>query len=138
MKFPFHRQDKTQKLKSVIKFHLLSRIAMKNLLSKRLRTFLTMTGIVIGVGAVVFLVSLAIGLHGVVNRQVLGSRSVNTIDVTTPNSQNILLDDANINKISQFAHVTKVATAYIVPDKFHMTVHCRTLWFMLQTIIIYP
>ena len=76
-----------------------------------------MTGIVIGVGAVVFLVSLAIGLHGVVNHQVLGSKSVNTVDVTTPNAENILLDDNNINKINQFAHVTKVASAYIVPGQ---------------------
>jgi len=117
MKVRVKRNPKTQRLKSVIKISLLSSIAIKNLLSKRLRTFLTMTGIMIGVGAVVFLVSLAIGLHGVVNQQVLGSKSVNTIDVTTPNSQNILLDDTNANKINQFANVTKVAAAYIMPGQ---------------------
>ena len=76
-----------------------------------------MTGIIIGAGAVVFLVSLAFGLHGVVNQQVLGSKSVNTIDVTTPNATNILLDDAAVNKINNFAHVTSVAPAYIVPGE---------------------
>jgi putative ABC transport system permease protein len=111
------RQTKAPRLKSVIKMHLLSSIAIKNLLSKRLRTFLTMTGIVIGVGAVVFLISLAIGLHGVVDHQVLGSKSVDTIDVTTPNSENIQLNDANINKITQIANVTKVASAYIMPGQ---------------------
>jgi ABC-type antimicrobial peptide transport system permease subunit len=76
-----------------------------------------MTGIVIGVGAVVFLISLAIGLHGVVNHQVLGSKSVDTIDVTTPNAENIQLNDTNVNKITQVANVTKVASAYIMPGQ---------------------
>jgi putative ABC transport system permease protein len=112
-----HRKTYVPRLHSVIKLSILTRIAVKNLLSKKLRTFLTMTGIIIGVGAVVFLVSLAIGLHGVVNQQVLGSKSVNTIDVTTPNATNILLNDAAVNKIDNFAHVTKVAPAYIVPGQ---------------------
>ena len=110
-----HRKGYTPRLHSVIKVSILTSIAVKNLLSKRLRTFLTMTGIIIGVGAVVFLVSLALGLHGVVNQQVLGSQSVNTVDVTTPNATNILLDDTAVNKINNFAHVTSVAPAYIVP-----------------------
>jgi ABC-type antimicrobial peptide transport system permease subunit len=110
-----HGKGYTPRLHSVIKVSILTSIAVKNLLSKRLRTFLTMTGIIIGVGAVVFLVSLALGLHGVVNQQVLGSQSVNTIDVTTPNATNILLNDAAVNKINNFAHVTSVAPAYIVP-----------------------
>lgn len=111
-----HRKHR-EHLRSVIKPYILVSIAFKNLLAKRLRTSLTIMGIVIGVGAVVFLVSLAVGLHGVVNQQVLGSKSVETIDVTTPNSLNILLNDSNVNKISQFANVTKVASAYILPGQ---------------------
>jgi putative ABC transport system permease protein len=113
----FHRQAKPERLHTVIRPQILVSIALKNLLSKRLRTFLTMMGIVIGVGAIVFLVSLAIGLHGVVNQQVLGSKSIDTIDVTTPNSLTILLNDTNTNKISQFGHVTNIATAYILPGQ---------------------
>lgn len=117
MRLFFYRRAKTQRLGSVIKPYILFYIALKNLLAKRLRTFLTMTGIVIGVGAVVFLISLAIGLHGVVNRQVLGSKSVKTIDVTTPNALNILLDSSQVTKIAQMAHVSKVASAYILPGQ---------------------
>lgn len=111
----FHK--KQQRLNSVIKLRILTSIATKNLVAKKLRTFLTMTGIVIGVGAVVFLISLALGLHGVVNQQVIGSRSVDTIDVTSPNSTTILLDNTNVNKISQIAHVTSVSSAYILPGQ---------------------
>jgi putative ABC transport system permease protein len=113
----FHR--KRQRLGSVIKPYILISIASKNLLDKKLRTLLTMTGIVIGVGAVVFLVSLALGLHQVVDKQVLGTKSVNTIDVTSPNSANILLNDSTINKISQFSHVSSVAPAYILPGQIN-------------------
>ena len=104
----------SQRLTSVIKLHILASLAFKNLFSKKLRTFLTIMGIFIGVGAVVFLVSLAFGLHSVVDQQVIGSKSVNTIDVTTPNSTTILLNDANVNKISQFANVAVVSPAYIL------------------------
>jgi len=104
-------------LRSVIKPQILVSIAIKNLLAKRLRTFLTTMGIVIGVGAIVFLVSLALGLHSVVDQQVIGSRSVDTIDVTTPNATTILLDSKNTQKITNFPHVKTVAPAYILAGK---------------------
>ncbi|HEY5442729.1 MAG TPA: FtsX-like permease family protein [Candidatus Saccharimonadales bacterium] len=110
-------QHKGEHLGSVIKPQILASIAIKNLLSKRLRTSLTVMGIVIGVGAVVFLVSLALGLHEVVNQQVIGSKSVNSIDVTTPNATTIVLDNTSANKISQFGHVNTVAPAYILAGK---------------------
>ena len=112
----FHRQG-GNRLRPVIQLRILAFIAIKNLMAKRLRTFLTVTGIVIGVGAVVFLVSLVVGLHGVVNQQVIGSKSVSSIDVTTPNANTILLNDTNVNKINQFAHVSVVAPAYILAGK---------------------
>ncbi len=108
------KSRENQRLHSVIKPSLLTSIALKNLLAKRLRTSLTILGIIIGVGAVVFLVSLAQGLHGVVNRQVIGTKSISTIDVTTPNSRVILLDNTNANKISSFANVKSVSSAYIL------------------------
>ena len=106
-----------QQLHPVVKPSILAAVAMKNLLAKPLRTALTIAAIVIGAGAIVFLMSLAIGLHSVVNRQVLGSKSVNTIDVTTPNNQVILLNTANLNKITQFAHIVAVAPSYILPGQ---------------------
>jgi putative ABC transport system permease protein len=110
-------KSKSKHLSSVIRPQILASIALKNLLAKKLRTFLTIGGIVIGVGAIVFLVSLANGLHGVVNQQVIGSQSVKTIDVTSPNSALIHLNNDNLNKMTQFAHVAEVASAYILPGK---------------------
>lgn len=111
------RKTKSQRLKSVIHPQILASIALKNLLAKRLRTLLTVGGIVIGVGAIVFLVSLADGLHQTVNHYVIGSRSVKTVDVTSPNALAIPLTLDRINKIHGFSHVTSVAPAFIIPGK---------------------
>lgn len=92
-------------------------IAGKNLRYRKLRTMLTMLGIVIGIGAIVFLVSLALGLHQTVDDQVIGSRSVKTIDVTSPNAAVIQMGSNNTQKIANFAHVTAVGRAHIVPGK---------------------
>ncbi|MEO8691462.1 MAG: FtsX-like permease family protein [Candidatus Saccharimonas sp.] len=111
------KTSKPAKLSSIIRPKILGSIALQNLLSKRQRTFLTIGGITIGVGAIVFLVSLADGLHGVVDQQVIGSRSVKTIDVTSPNSVTIPLDTNRSNKLKDIAHVDKIAPAYIIPGK---------------------
>lgn len=109
--------SKSAKLSSIIRPKILAKIALKNLLAKRQRTILTITGIIIGVGAIVFLVSLANGLHGVVDHQVIGSRSVKTVDVTSPNGLTIPLDANRSSKIKDIAHVDKVAPSYIMPGK---------------------
>ncbi len=117
MRVPAVFKRHKKRLRSVIRPRILTYIALKNLFSKRLRSALTIIGIVIGIGAIVFLVSLALGLRSVVDQQVIGSKSVKAIDVTTPNSAIIPLDNARINKIKGFAHVTQVAPAYILPGK---------------------
>jgi len=108
---------KADKLSSIIRPRILISIAVQNLFAKRQRTLLTIGGIIIGVGAIVFLVSLADGLHGVVEQQVIGSRSVKTVDVTSPNDLTIPLDTNRLNKLKDIAHVDKVAPAYIMPGK---------------------
>jgi putative ABC transport system permease protein len=115
VRLPFRHREKH--LASVIRPQILAYIAYKNLSAKRLRTGLTSVGIVIGVGAIVFLVSLALGLHSVVDQQVIGSRSVKAIDVTSPNETVIPLDDSNLNKMRNFDHVVQVSPAFILPAK---------------------
>lgn len=106
-----------KELKPVIHLRIIVWLALKNLAAKRLRTGLTIGGIVIGLGSVVFLVSLALGLHQVVDNQVIGSKSVKTIDVTSPNAAVIQLGKDNLAKVQQFNHVSSVGAAYVVPGK---------------------
>lgn len=100
-----------------MKYKTLTYMALRNLIFKRLRTTLTATGVVIGIGAIVFLVSLAFGLRNTVNHQIIGSESVKTIDVTSPDATTIHINDEALAKFSNFSHVNEVAKSYIVAAK---------------------
>lgn len=88
-------------------------IAWRNLVHKRLRAFLTVFGVVIGIGAIYFLLSFGIGLQHLVTNQVIGNQSVKTIDVTTANSKIVKLDQAGFHKIKNLPHVQRIGSSYL-------------------------
>jgi len=86
----------------------LIRLAFKNLMLHKLRTILTLSGVVIGISAIVFLVAFAFGLERLVTQQVTQGNAFKLIDVGTGNSQVVRLDDESINKIKQIPNVKSV------------------------------
>jgi len=96
----------------VIHFSLLLRLSYKNLFYKKLRTALTIAGVIIGVGAVVFLLSFGIGLQNLVNKQVIGSRSVNSIDVNAASSKALKLTPERIAEFKATPSVESVGKIY--------------------------
>jgi len=102
--------------KESIHFYTLLYIAWKNFSSKKLRSFLTVFGVVIGVSAVYFLLSFGIGVQQLVTTQVVGDQSLKSIDVETPNSKIIALDETAINAIRTFPHVDSVGILYSFPS----------------------
>lgn len=102
----------TTKKRGVIQFHILMRLAYKNLFFKKLRTTLTVMGVVIGIGSIVFLLSFGFGLQDLVNKQVIGSSSVQTIDVTTPRSKILKLNQEVVSQVKGMAGVKTVAKSY--------------------------
>lgn len=105
---------KSSRLRSV-KLKILMYIAWRNLVSKKLRTILTLTGIVIGIGAIFFLLSFGLGLQQLVAKEVVGDASIKAIDVSSPNSRIIKLDTQLVNKIKTYPHVTRVGSQYSFP-----------------------
>lgn len=97
---------------NIIPTGVLMHMAWKNLLHKKLRAFLTIFGVVIGIGAIFFLLSFGLGLQRLVTDQVIGNQSVKSIDVTTPNSKILRLDSTNFNKIKNLPHVVQVGASY--------------------------
>lgn len=87
-------------------------IAYRNLMSKKLRSALTIAGVVIGIGAIVFLVSLGLGLQKLVTEQVVNSNNVRTLDVSSTKPKAIHLDDEAIRKFRETNHVEAVARNY--------------------------
>lgn len=100
-----------------IRMRILLSMAYKNMLFKRLRTFLTVLGVVIGIGAIVFLVSLGLGLQKVVTDEIVGSNSVKAIDVSSPKPKTIKLNQDAVNKFKDFAKVESVAQTFSFAGK---------------------
>lgn len=83
----------------------LYRLSLKNLATHKLRTYLTLGGIAVGIGAIVFLVAFAYGLQAMVTGTVTGGDAFKLIDVGTENSKIIKLEDSSINQIRGIAGV---------------------------------
>jgi ABC-type antimicrobial peptide transport system permease subunit len=88
-------------------------MAWRNLISKKLRAFLTIFGITIGIGAIFFLLSFGLGLQQLVTSQVLGNQSIKAVDVFTPNSKVLSINDTTAEKIRNLPHVVRVGTSYL-------------------------
>lgn len=103
---------KTDKGRGVIQFHILMRLAYKNLFFKKLRTSLTIMGVIIGIGSIVFLLSFGFGLQNLVSKQVIGSSSVQTIDVTSPRSKILKLNPDTLKQISALSGVDETGRSF--------------------------
>lgn len=98
--------------KNSIQFRILVTIAFKNLFYKKLRTTLTIVGVVVGIGAVVFLLSFGYGLRNLVTSQVVDSSSIRTIDVSQANVDVITLTSKVENDISTYNDVESVSRVF--------------------------
>lgn len=98
-----------------VQWSILFSIAWKNLYAKKLRSLLTIFGVVIGIGAIFFLLSFGLGLQKLVTDQVIGDQSIKSIDISTPNSKLLKLDEKTANEIKQFQHVEKAGILYSFP-----------------------
>lgn len=81
------------------------KLAYKNLMTHQLRTILTLLGVMIGVSAVVFLVSFGSGVQRLVTEQITGADAFQLIDVGTGNSQVVKLDSPMMEKVKNFSGV---------------------------------
>jgi ABC-type antimicrobial peptide transport system permease subunit len=84
-------------------------------MSKRLRTSLTLAGVIIGIGAIFFLLSFGLGLQKIVTDEIVGNQSIKSIDVSSPNSQLLLLNTDNLNRFSELPNVEQVGGSYLLP-----------------------
>lgn len=108
--------DKLPKQKSKsIRSSVLLHIAWKNFISKKLRSFLTVFGVVIGVSAIFFLFTFGLGVQQLVTNEVIGDQSLKAIDVSSPNSKIIQLDEETINTIRTYPNVERVGVQYSFP-----------------------
>lgn len=86
----------------------IARLALLNLLSKRLRTGLTVGGIALSVGVMVFLLGLANGLQNLVTNEIASSGSNEAISVSSKRTKQLKLDAASLSRLSSISGVSEV------------------------------
>lgn len=82
--------------------------AFRNLKQHRLRAILTLLGVIIGISAIVFLVSFAFGIQRLVTQEVTSGNAFLLIDVGTGSSQIVTLSDSTGDRLKGFEGVKDV------------------------------
>jgi putative ABC transport system permease protein len=83
-------------------------LAWKNLWLHRLRALLTISGVTLGVGAIVFLVSIGFGLERLVTSQVANFDAFTTVDVPAANLKTGKINDQAIERLQGIPHIERV------------------------------
>lgn len=93
-------------------------IGIKNLWRRKLRTSLTILGVVIGASAIIIMMSLGLGLEKTFTEQLMGMEDLTSVEVRAPfnhsetgavsRSKAIVLDDKSIKEIKKIPHVVAV------------------------------
>jgi len=82
------------------------KMAFRNIWSHKLRSFLTILGIAIGIGFIVILTSVGYGLQKVTTSQISNLNALQIIDVSPGNSALIRINDDSMNKFHHLSNVT--------------------------------
>lgn len=97
------------KLKNRMRFFDLMGLAYKHFKFAKTRSFLTVLGMVIGIGAIILFVSLGFGLQKITTSSVASLDDMQTLTVTPPEGSNILLDENWVNKVKAVNNIKDVS-----------------------------
>lgn len=104
-----------QKKDEYIHWTILLHIAWRNLTSKKLRSFLTIFGVVVGVSAIFFLLTFGLGIQRLVTSEVVGEQSLKSIDLQASGSGIVSINEELVNEMRGYANVTGVGVQYSFP-----------------------
>ena len=93
----------------------LLRLSTRMFKTRPLRTSLTILGVGVGIGAIMFLVSLGYGLQNLLLEQITTSDSLLSLDVTPPESGLIHLDQHQLEVLAALPHVKEVSPVANIP-----------------------
>src|SRR5512138_346383 len=86
----------------------LFRLSTRMFRTRPLRTWLTVLGISVGTGAVLFLVALGFGLQNIILQKIVFNKALLSLSVTS-NNENIVMTQETIDKFKALHAVTDVA-----------------------------
>ncbi len=101
-------KNKSGKISSSINTMDLTEISFRNLWVKKSRTSVTIIGMSMGIGFIVFLLSLGYGLERLVISEITRIEDLKQVDIMPTVSSNVLLDAENVGIISELSGVKDV------------------------------
>lgn len=84
------------------------KLALKNITGHKLRSFLTISGVAIGVCFIIFLVSLGFGLQRISTTQIANINALQIIDVTPGKSKIVKISNDTLERFSEITKVSEV------------------------------
>lgn len=84
------------------------RIAFSTFRNNKMRTFLTIFGVSVGIGAIVFLFSFGYGIQRITIGDISSIKALSTFNITSGNSSIINLNNETVGKIKKIENVTGV------------------------------
>jgi len=100
-----------------MKFLLLLKIVLRNMLSRKLRFAFTLLASAIAVGSIIFLFSLGYGLESISTEQLVKSDALSQIEVSSSKPTDIKLSDELISQIKSIGEVEDVASSTSLAGK---------------------
>ncbi len=100
-----------------MKWQDIFRLATRIFKTRLLRVMLTILGIGVGIGAIVFLVSLGYGLQRITIESIAKSESLYTLDVTKGESELLRLTQDTVEKVKKIEGVEKICPVMVLPGQ---------------------
>ena len=110
-----------------MKFSQIMTTTWENIVGNRMRSILTITGIAIGIAAVIFLVSLGYGLQAFSVKRVSSIDAITTLDVSQGKNASFKLDKTSTEKIVQIEMLSRSALFYLWAVKPQMKIRKQIL-----------
>lgn len=87
---------------------IILKTAYLNLRNGKMRSLLTIGGVIVGIGSIIFLVSLGYGLERLVTSQVTNFQAFSQVDVPSASLKTLKMDEPLTERVQQIPHVTQV------------------------------
>ncbi|EKD49779.1 MAG: hypothetical protein ACD_63C00051G0001 [uncultured bacterium] len=99
----------------MMRLYYIAFLAVSNLKSRRLRTFLTVGGFTLGVGIIVFLLSFGYGLEKLLVERIIKFENLTVVEVASASSNLIKISEDSLEKLKNIKHVMYVSPSVRVP-----------------------
>lgn len=92
-------------------------LSLRMLKTRFMRTLLTVLGVSVGIGAILFLVSLGYGLQHILLSNITSSDALLTLDVTSSKPDVLPVDDAVLAKFKAIPNVAEISPIFETPGR---------------------